>query len=220
MRALAMAATVIFAVSSCGLHQPDLPAPAADMPPGASGSEAVVRQEGDATVVMEPARAVQEVVSPQGGGRCAIDAAKICAAYGQLAPAASDSMSVSAEPGHAPSDSITVSAGLLPPRAIPGPSRSRFRTALRSPSNAGTPVPAARWFRPRRRTRRLTATPEHFWPRMAFAPPAPAAESASRLHVSSPAGAIPAEPYKLFFILTHSTCPHHRRCQSAKEISA
>lgn len=121
MRALAMAATVIFAVSSCGLHQPDLPAPAADMPPGASGSGPVVRQQGDATIIMEPARAVQEVVSPQDGARCAIDAAKICAAYGQLAPAASDSASVSAEPGHAASDSITVTGG-------PGPAAGDSRT--------------------------------------------------------------------------------------------
>jgi hypothetical protein len=117
MRALAMAATVIFAVSSCGLHQPDVPAPAADMPPGASGSEPVVRQQGDATIIMEPARAVQEVVSPQDGARCAIDAAKICAAYGQLAPAAS----VSAEPGRAASDSITVTGG-------PGPAAGDSRT--------------------------------------------------------------------------------------------
>ena len=66
--------------------------------PGLSGvpkSSPVVHQEGDAIVIMEPERAVQEIVSPQGGGRCAIDAAKICAAYGQLAPAASDSRTVS-----------------------------------------------------------------------------------------------------------------------------
>ncbi len=121
MRALAMAATVIFAVSSCGLHQPDLPAPAADMPPGASGSEAVVRQQGDATIVLEPARAVQEVVSPQSGARCAIDAAKICAAYGQLAPAASDSMNVSGQAGTTGSDSMSVSAE---PRPAAGDSRT------------------------------------------------------------------------------------------------
>src|SRR5208282_6356531 len=80
--------------------------------PGLSGvpeSSLVVHEEGHATVIMEPERAVQEMVSPQGGGRCAIDAAKICAAYGQLAPAASDSMSVAGRAGPAAGDSRTVS---------------------------------------------------------------------------------------------------------------
>ena len=118
MQALAMAAMAIFTVSSCGLRQP----PAADMPLGASGSGPIVRQQGDATIIMEPARAVQETVSPQGGARCVIDAAKICAAYGQVVvPAASDSTSVSAEPGHAASDSITVTGG-------PGPAAGDSRT--------------------------------------------------------------------------------------------
>ncbi len=40
---------------------------------------------------------MQEVVSPAGGGRCAIDAGKICAASGQLGPAAGDFRTVSIE---------------------------------------------------------------------------------------------------------------------------
>ncbi len=83
-------------------------------PLGAPESSPLVHQEGGATVIIEPERAVQETVSPQGGGRCVIDAAKICAAYGQLAPGAGDSMSVSAEPGPAAGDSRTVSAELGP----------------------------------------------------------------------------------------------------------
>jgi len=78
-------------------------------PSGAPGSSPITHQAGDATVIMEPERAVQEMVSPESGGRCAIDAAKICAAYGNLAPAASDSMSVSGQAGTAASDSRTVS---------------------------------------------------------------------------------------------------------------
>ncbi len=117
MRALALTAIVIFTAGSCGLQQSDL-SPGA---PGALGSGPVVHQEGDATVIMEPERAVQEMVSPQGGGRCAIDAAKICAAYGQLAPAASDSMNVSGQAGTTGSDSMSVSAE---PRPAAGDSRT------------------------------------------------------------------------------------------------
>ena len=104
LQALALAAVATFTVSSCGLRQPETPGA-----PAASGSGPVVHQVGDTTVIMEPDRALQEVVSPQGGGRCTIDAAKICAAYGQLVPAAVDSMKVSAEPGPAAGYSRTVS---------------------------------------------------------------------------------------------------------------
>ncbi len=98
LRTLALGALVILVFSSCGSEQasalPELP-----------GSAPIVHQAGDAEVIMEPARELQEVVSPAGAG-CTLDAAKICAAYGQLGNAAGDSRTVSLQIPNGPAIAV------------------------------------------------------------------------------------------------------------------
>ena len=98
LRALVLGAMVILPLSSCSSEQasalPELP-----------GSAPIVHQSGDAQVIMEPAREVQEVVSPAGAG-CAVDAAKICAAYGQLGAAAGDSRTVALQIPNGPAIAV------------------------------------------------------------------------------------------------------------------